>query len=305
MLQKENKTKITKVLFLSITEKILIIILILFFISPILDEDLYSCDTEGNYFYLSNLISNDNATNNKTLSPFISSFIKGRKPNCEYPMIYISYNRLVLYTNTSLDSDLSHYRFGEVGETFSTDKKVKIIYSMRLSTKVGAVVNIYRTFFTFAIMFVLSYLINNDTSSLILNPLQFMIDVVEAVAKDPVNYKSLEALNKDMRKTFEILVKKTKRKIKMDEISVDYEIKTLQFAIICISALIAIGFGEAGGEILTENIKSEPGLNPMLSGKKINSVFGFCFIRDFTEINEVLQEKAIMFVNLRMLCIAM
>ena len=35
----------------------------------------------------------------------------------------------------------------------------------------------------------------------------------------------------------------------------------------------------------------------MIEGKKINSVFGFCFIRNFTEINEVLQERTILFVN--------
>ena len=105
-------------------------------------------------------------------------------------------------------------------------------------------------FFTFAILFILSYLINNDTSSLILDPLEAMLEVVDTVAQDPVNYKSIEALNKNMKKSFEHHVKKVKRQVEMEEISVDYEIKTLQFAIIRISALIAIGFGEAGGEIL-------------------------------------------------------
>ena len=105
-IQMENKTKISKVLFLSITEKILIIILILFFIPPLLDEALYSSDSIGNYFYLSNLISKDKDTNNATVSAFISNFIKEEKHNCEYPMIYIYYNRYVIYTNKSLDSDL-------------------------------------------------------------------------------------------------------------------------------------------------------------------------------------------------------
>ena len=65
-------------------------------------------------------------------------------------MIYIYYNRYVIYTNKSLDSELDNYRFGEIGETLSTDKKVKITYSMKLSMKVGAIVNLCRTFFTFA-----------------------------------------------------------------------------------------------------------------------------------------------------------
>lgn len=296
-LQMENKTKITKVLFQSITEKILIIILILFFIPPLLDEDVYSKDEEGNYAFLSNLIENDSGSSANNLSDYINNFINNHKNNYYYPIIYVYYNKSIVYTNTTINSNLDKYRFGELGDTFSIGRVVKITYSMKEASHYALGINMLRTLFTFGIMFILSYLINSDTSSLILNPLELMLDVVDTVSKDPVNYKSLEDLNKNMRKSIEHLVKKSKRKIEMEEISVDYEIKTLQFAIIRISALIAIGFGEAGGEILKENINSEQGLNPMLLGKKINSVFGFCFIRNFTEINETLQEKTILFVN--------
>jgi hypothetical protein len=48
-LQMESKTKITKVLFLNITQKILIIILFLFFISPLIDKDFYGKDKSNNY----------------------------------------------------------------------------------------------------------------------------------------------------------------------------------------------------------------------------------------------------------------
>jgi hypothetical protein len=60
---------------------------------------------------------------------------------------------------------------------------------------------------------------------------------------------------------------------------------------------MAIGFGEAGGEILKENISSSDVVNPMLPGKKINAIFGFCFIHNFSEINEAFQEKTMIFVN--------
>ena len=35
----------------------------------------------------------------------------------------------------------------------------------------------------------------------------------------------------------------------------------------------------------------------MLPGKKINAIFGFCFIHNFSEINEAFQEKTMIFVN--------
>ncbi len=60
---------------------------------------------------------------------------------------------------------------------------------------------------------------------------------------------------------------------------------------------MAINFGEAGGEILKENISSSEGLNPMLQGKKIQAIFGFCFIHNFSEINEAFQERTMIFVN--------
>ena len=38
-------------------------------------------------------------------------------------------------------------------------------------------------------------------------------------------------------------------------------------------------------------------MNPMLSGKKVLGVFGFCNIRDFDQANEILQEDVMVFVN--------
>ena len=38
-------------------------------------------------------------------------------------------------------------------------------------------------------------------------------------------------------------------------------------------------------------------INPMLPGKKIISIFGFCDIRNFTDATEVLQEGVMVFVN--------
>lgn len=55
-----------------------------------------------------------------------------------------------------------------------------------------------------------------------------------------------------------------------------------------IGALLAVGFGEAGAEIIAENIKKGGGVDPMLPGKKMMAVFGFCDIRNFTDATEVL-----------------
>lgn len=50
-----------------------------------------------------------------------------------------------------------------------------------------------------------------------------------------------------------------------------------------------VGFGEAGVEIIAENMASGTGLDPMVPGKKVVAIFGFCDIRLFNDITEVLQ----------------
>ena len=64
-----------------------------------------------------------------------------------------------------------------------------------------------------------------------------------------------------------------------------------------IGALLALGFGEAGSMIISQNIKNSNEVNPMLPGQKAMFIFGFCDIRNFTDATEVLEEKVMMFVN--------
>jgi class 3 adenylate cyclase len=51
---------------------------------------------------------------------------------------------------------------------------------------------------------------------------------------------------------------------------------------------LALGFGEAGSKIIATNIGSGGDMNPMMVGQKVNAIFGFCDIRNFTDSTEVL-----------------
>jgi hypothetical protein len=55
------------------------------------------------------------------------------------------------------------------------------------------------------------------------------------------------------------------------------------------SSLLAIGFGDAGAEVIANNIKSGGDIDPMVPGQKVTAIFGFCDIRQFTDTTEVLQ----------------
>jgi len=53
-------------------------------------------------------------------------------------------------------------------------------------------------------------------------------------------------------------------------------------------ALLALGFGEAGSQIIAENMSKGGEINPMLPGKKIMAIFGFIEIRNFAPTTEIL-----------------
>lgn len=72
--------------------------------------------------------------------------------------------------------------------------------------------------------------------------------------------------------------KESKSKKKKRE-EAKYETVILENAITKIGHLLALGFGEAGSKIIGENIRNGGDLDPMMTGNKIISIFGFCDIQ--------------------------
>eukprot|EP00920_Eleutheroschizon_duboscqi_P040447 GHVT01096819.1.p1 GENE.GHVT01096819.1~~GHVT01096819.1.p1 ORF type:complete len:1066 (+),score=214.22 GHVT01096819.1:332-3529(+) len=75
------------------------------------------------------------------------------------------------------------------------------------------------------------------------------------------------------------------------------ETRILEQTIVKIGTLMALGFGEAGANVIAKNLESSEGVNPMVPGCKLTAIFGFCDIRNFTDATEVLKEKVMVFVN--------
>lgn len=68
-----------------------------------------------------------------------------------------------------------------------------------------------------------------------------------------------------------------------------YETSILEKLIIKTGALLALGFGEAGAEIIAENMSKGGDIDPMLPGKKILAIFGFTDIRNFNDATGFLE----------------
>ena len=64
-----------------------------------------------------------------------------------------------------------------------------------------------------------------------------------------------------------------------------------------IVGLLALGFGEAGREVIRNNLQNNEKLDGVTPGRKVHAIFGFCDIRQFTDTTECLQEEVMKFTN--------
>merc|ERR550514_1127982 len=74
------------------------------------------------------------------------------------------------------------------------------------------------------------------------------------------------------------------------ETKVPMETVVLEKTIIKLGGLCALGFREAGSDIIAHNMQSgdSAGVTAMIPGRRVEAVFGFCDIRNFTDATEVL-----------------
>jgi class 3 adenylate cyclase len=302
------ESQISRVVSESITQKVIIIILLMLFVSPLTDDDVYTSDVNMSYLILCKFINNIWAMHqfipmeyNSTILEYIT-----RGSDDLFPIIKILYNTTEVWRNNTIDHDYA-WRIDELALSFSKDGLTSVEYSTKNLNNITLGLNLARTVFVIIVLMYMAYILQSDSNNLILKPLDAMINLVDSVAKDPINYKKIELLKQRVKNSIDRIKSRTRqsnasatwtKNIPTLEVEgAEYEIEIIQLAIIRITALLAIGFGEAGGEILRENISSQEGLNPMLPGKKITAIFGFCDIRGFPTINVALQEKTMVFVN--------
>ena len=295
--RKELQKRVFKIqkINLKVTEGILIlmifIVILVFLIAIYLDDDNYHKESFAYILmckYINIYVFKKNIQNCTFVKQFVNDYLLTNVLS-NLPIIQVEWKDFIIYQNLSMDLNLKHYYRRDISYIYSKDdNSTVIIISKKETSKMISIIFLFRIVYIILSVSILCFLINNDIYQLIFHPLEKIGKVVDIVSKDPVGSKTIT----ELKNNYEHSSNK-----KEDPNSVSYEIKIIQSAIIRISALIAINFGEAGGEILKENISSSEGLNPMLKGKRIQAIFGFCFIHNFSEINEAFQEKTMIFVN--------
>ena len=286
-----KESRISKIISDSLTQKVIILILILLIVFPILSDDFFA-NTSITYELIAQIISASYdlfESQNKILQSEILYGLFDKN----YPALNISYNGTLLYNDSRYWNRTDYFRYKEVTTVFSADGQVNIVYSLLKETQLTGLLNIFQTIFVCIMLSGAAILFENDAKKLVLSPLEIMIEIVDNVAKDPINAKNIDELQTGVKAILdEEEGEKEKAKKKKHgnlgnnaTVAVDdknnndeeenYEVSVIKAAIIKISALLAISFGEAGGEIIKKNLTSGQDLNPRLKGKKKNSNFRF------------------------------
>jgi len=154
--------------------------------------------------------------------------------------------------------------------------------------------SIAQTIFIICIFGITTMVFTYDAHKLVIAPIEKMVRIVEELAANPLttfeNDESEDENESEMLK----LARKQNRTKKNEG---GYETKLLENCIKKIGGLLQVGFGEAGAEIIATNMNGSGLLDPMVPGRKIQAVFGFCDIRNFMATTEVLREEVMLFVN--------
>ena len=153
--------------------------------------------------------------------------------------------------------------------------------------------NIIRTLFSIAIFLFVYILFLFDINNVILISIEKMVKKVEKMAKNPSLELDNSLENSQNKSHCLSFLEASQGDVKMD----DFKIIINKISKIC--SLVSLGFGEAGTQIISQVLKKglNVDINPLIPGKKVMGIYGFCDIRNFTDTTEILKENVMIFVN--------
>ena len=163
---------------------------------------------------------------------------------------------------TSKDySDMNKYRVQDY-ETVTIGNSSLVVY-MHHKNYYESLVSIGRTAFVCIVLCIGALLISKDAQDLVLRPLEFIMEKVNKLAEDPFQIFKVDDHEEHLRQ---------------EHFKQTTETRHLEEAITKISTLLILGFGEAGSAIVSQSLSQFGELDPMIPGKKITAIFGYCDI---------------------------
>lgn len=182
-----------------------------------------------------------------------------------------------------------------------TERSIIVYEDDWADNQMTAILNILRTFFVSAIVLGGSHLFGRDIQRLMISPIERMIEKVSEFMREPQKIKE------------NALIEQEDKEVAAKHLGIDFddendgdepekkreELETVQIeaAINKIGILLGIGLGDAGTSLIGSYVGKEEEGDILIPGVEIQAVFGFCDIRNFTDMTEILQEEVMVFVN--------
>jgi len=185
-------------------------------------------------------------------------------------------------------------------------------FDTRPYSKSEAMYGLMLTGFICIVLCLASLYFSNDANRLVLRPVENMVNRVEIIRNDPLI--AVQMADEEFR-----IEEKEKSKLQnqarhhqamqgfKEAINICggtgqaevMETVILEKTIIKLGSLLALGFGEAGANIIGHNLESSAsaGVNAMIEGERVEAIIGLARIRDFSTATEVLKGKVMTFVN--------
>ena len=177
----------------------------------------------------------------------------------------------------------------------SIQNKCISIYDNTYTIKKYCIFNIVRTIFSISIFLFIYLLFLFNINNTVLSPIETMIKKIKKMSKNPTLISEMSSNENNQKKKSHCLniLEDSQGNYKMNE----FQIIENKISKIC--SLVSFGFGEAGTQIISQVLKEglNVDINPIIPGKKVMGIYGFCDIRNFTDTTEILKEKVMVFVN--------
>lgn len=188
-------------------------------------------------------------------------------------------------------------------------------FDIRPQVQATAAFSLATTAFVMVMLVAGSLMFSSDANRLVVNPVEKMIKRVEAIRDNPLaamkmadeEFKAEEvakaqaARQRNSRRAGgrECLVSLGRKLCLPADQGGSMETVILEKTIIKLGSLLALGFGEAGANIIGHNMKGgdSAGVNAMVPGTFVDCIVGVASVRDFSTATEVLQAKIMTFVN--------
>jgi len=193
------------------------------------------------------------------------------------------------------------------------DWHLVFFFDKRPYTREESYLALLATAFICIILCVSTLFFSKDANNLVLKPVERMVEKVRTIANDPLIALKMADAEFELEEFLKYKSTKNRKDVwgimerwnnLMQAIyppnnNQTMETAVLEKTIIKLGSLLALGFGEAGANIVSTNMRGldSSGVNAMIPGSRVDCIIGQAQIQDFGFATEVLQGQVMKFVN--------